>query len=116
VIRDFGALQAWHPAVEASPADQGNTIGSMRRLALKGGGALVETLEAHDEAQIALHLRAADGGALPVTGYRSTIQVAARRRRHAGPLDRQLRRRAGQHRRCGAAGDPGGVSQRAGAF
>ena len=75
VIRDFGALQAWHPAVEASPADQGNTIGSMRRLALQGGGALVETLEEHDDTQMRFTYRAADGGALPVTGYRSTLQV-----------------------------------------
>ena len=75
LVKDFGALQAWHPAIEAGPADQGNTIGSMRRLAIKGGGALVETLEEHDDAAMRFTYRAADGGALPVTGYRSTVQV-----------------------------------------
>lgn len=74
-IRNFDALKDWHPAVEASPADKGNDEGSVRNLKLKGGGALVETLEAWDDAKMRYSYRAKDGGALPVTNYTSTISV-----------------------------------------
>jgi len=74
-IKDFAALQAWHPAVEASPADKANEVGSVRQLKLKGGGALTETLEAWDDAGMKYTYRAKDGGALPVTNYTSTIRV-----------------------------------------
>ena len=63
--------------MEASPADKGNSEGSVRSLKLKGGGALVETLESHNEAQKKYSYRAKDGGALPVTNYTSTITVSA---------------------------------------
>jgi len=75
-IKNFDALKDWHPAVEASPADQGNAEGSERRIALKGGGALVETLERHDDAQMRYGYRMKDGGALPVSNYTSTITVS----------------------------------------
>ena len=74
-IKNFDALKDWHPAVAASPADKGNSEGSVRNIALKGGGALVETLESHSDAQKKYSYRAANGGALPVTNYTSTIQV-----------------------------------------
>ena len=74
---NFDALQHWHPAVEASPADKGNAEGSVRLLKLRGGGELVETLESHSDAQMKYSYRAKDGGALPVTNYTSTISVAA---------------------------------------
>jgi hypothetical protein len=76
-IKDFDALKDWHPAVEASPADKGNSEGSERKLTLKGGGALVETIERYDDAQMRYSYRAKDGGALPVTNYTSTISVVA---------------------------------------
>ena len=76
-IKNFDALKDWHPAVAASPADKGNAEGSVRSIALKGGGALVETLEAHNDALKKYSYRAANGGALPVTNYTSTIQVTA---------------------------------------
>ncbi|HEY4067921.1 MAG TPA: SRPBCC family protein, partial [Burkholderiaceae bacterium] len=66
---------AWHPAVGASPADQGNAVGSVRTVALKGGGTLIESLERYDDAQMRYSYRAKDGGALPVTNYTSTISV-----------------------------------------
>jgi len=74
-IRNFDALKDWHPAVAESPADKGNTVGSVRQLALKGGGTLTETLEGHDDAAMKYSYRAKDGGALPVTNYTSTISV-----------------------------------------
>jgi hypothetical protein len=76
-IKNFDALKDWHPAVEASPADKGNTEGSVRLIKLKGGGALVETLEKYEEAKMRYSYRAKDGGALPVTNYTSTISVSA---------------------------------------
>ena len=76
VIKDFDGLSKWHPAVEASPADKANAEGSVRKLKLKGGGALEETLEKYDAAGHSYGYRAKDGGALPVTNYTSTIKVA----------------------------------------
>ena len=75
-IKNFDALKDWHPAIEASPADKGNTEGSERKLSLKGGGTLVETLERYDDAKMRYSYRAKDGGALPVTNYTSTISVS----------------------------------------
>lgn len=77
VVKDFDALAKWHPAVEASPADKGNTEGSVRQIKLKGGGALTETLERYNDANKSYSYRAKDGGALPVTNYTSTITVSA---------------------------------------
>ena len=75
-IKNFDALKDWHPAVETSPADKGNAEGSERRVGLKGGGVLIETLERHDDAAMRYGDRAKDGGALPVTNYTSTISVS----------------------------------------
>ncbi|MEO5696639.1 MAG: SRPBCC family protein [Burkholderiaceae bacterium] len=76
-IKNFDALKDWHPAVAASPADQGNNVGSVRELELKGGGRLTETLEGYDDAKMKYSYRGKDGGALPVTNYTSTISVSA---------------------------------------
>lgn len=75
-IKDFSALKDWHPAVAESPADKGNTEGSVRTIKLKGGGELIESLESYNEAQKKYSYRAKDGGALPVTNYTSTISVS----------------------------------------
>ena len=74
-IKNFDALKDWHPAVATSPADKGNAEGSERQVGLKGGGALVETLERYDDAGMRYSYRAKDGGALPVTNYTSTLSV-----------------------------------------
>lgn len=74
-VRDFSALKDWHPAVAASPADKGNTVGSVRTLKLKNGKGLIETLEAYDDGARRFSYRAKDGGALPVTNYTSTMTV-----------------------------------------
>jgi carbon monoxide dehydrogenase subunit G len=76
-IKNFDALKDWHPAVAESPADKGNSVGSVRQLKLKGGGELTETLEAYDDAKMKYSYRAKNGGALPVTNYTSTITVLA---------------------------------------
>jgi hypothetical protein len=74
-IRDFGALKDWHPAVADSPANQGNAVGSVRLVKLKGGGELTETLEGHDDVQMKYSYRLKDGSPLPVSNYTSTVRV-----------------------------------------
>ena len=65
-IKNFDALKDWHPAVAESAADKGNEVGSVREVGLKGGGALTESLERYDDAQMRYGYRAKDGDALPV--------------------------------------------------
>jgi len=76
-IRDFDALERWHPAVASSAADHGNDEGSVRVVKLRGGGELTELLEGYDDSRMKYNYRARDGGALPVTNYTSTISVRA---------------------------------------
>jgi carbon monoxide dehydrogenase subunit G len=75
-VKDFDALAKWHPAVAESPADKGNTEGSVRTVKIKGGGSLVESLERYNADGKSYTYRAKDGGALPVTNYTSTITVS----------------------------------------
>ena len=75
-IKNFDALKDWHPAVASSPTDKGNAEGSVRQVTLKDGGALVETLERYDDAQMRYSYRLKDGSALPVSNYTSTITVS----------------------------------------
>jgi len=75
-IRNFDALKDWLPPVAECPADKGNAPGSVRRIKLHGGGEVDETLLSHDEAGMQYSYSAADGGALPVTGYQSTVRVS----------------------------------------
>lgn len=74
-VKDFGAMNTWHPAVEASTAADGNNIGSRRTLKLKGGGTVIEELETHNEAEKSFSYRMKDAGPIPVTNYSSTFTV-----------------------------------------
>ncbi|MCB5290490.1 SRPBCC family protein [Bifidobacterium longum subsp. infantis] len=74
-VGDFTQLQSWHPAVESSTATAGSDVGSVRTLKIKGGGEVVEKLEAISDAERSLTYTAQDGGALPVSKYKSTITV-----------------------------------------
>ncbi len=76
LIKNFDGLKDWHPAVAESPSDKGNEVGAVRKLKLKGGGALEESLESYDDAGMKYSYRAKDGGALPVSNYTSTISVS----------------------------------------
>jgi hypothetical protein len=67
---------AWHPAIEASTADKGNEVGSVRHLSIKGGKSLDEELEDYDAAAMSLKYRIKSGDALPVTNYSSTIRIS----------------------------------------
>ena len=76
LVGDFASgWPKWHPAIEASSADNGNEIGSQRRLAIKGGKFLVERLEEYDAATMTLKYVIRSGDALPVTNYSSKVTV-----------------------------------------
>jgi hypothetical protein len=76
-IKDFGALQTWHPAVESSTVTDGNQVGSVRTLTLKGGGQIVEELESYSDADRKMSYRMKDPGPVPVSNYTSTLTVKA---------------------------------------
>ncbi len=70
-VGGFCAIGDWHPAIEkcALSAD-----GKERTLSLKGGGTLVERLEAMDAAKRS-YTYTIVSGPLPVANYQSTISV-----------------------------------------
>jgi carbon monoxide dehydrogenase subunit G len=74
-VKDFAALHEWHPAVAASTTTEGNKVGSVRTLELKGGGTIVESLEGYVEADKRYSYRMKDPGPVPVSNYSSTLQV-----------------------------------------
>jgi len=74
-IKDFNALQTWHPAIESSETTDGNNVGSVRTLHLKGGGQVVEELEGYSEADHKMNYRMKDPGPVPVNNYTSTLSV-----------------------------------------
>ena len=75
LVGNFDGWSAWHPAIESSTATAGNAVDSERTLKIRGGGTVIETIEAYDADTMTLKYRAKDGGALPVTNYSSTIAV-----------------------------------------
>lgn len=76
-IQDFGALQSWHPAVESSENTDGNQVGSVRTLHLKGGATVVEELTAYSAEEHRLAYKMKDPGPVPVNNYTSMIKVNA---------------------------------------
>ncbi|MCB1908616.1 MAG: SRPBCC family protein [Rhodocyclaceae bacterium] len=77
-IKEFSALDAWHPAVASSEATAGNAPGSVRTLHLGGGGTIVESLKKYDGGAMSYSYRMEDAGPVPVTNYTSTISVAGK--------------------------------------
>jgi hypothetical protein len=74
LIGSYDALSEWHPAVERSVLEDG---GRIRRLSLRGGGALLERLQAFSERE-RHYAYTIEEGPLPVAGYRSTLNVRDR--------------------------------------
>ncbi|GLK67998.1 SRPBCC family protein [Hansschlegelia plantiphila] len=73
VVKDFGALQSWHPDVAKSTLD-----GTDRTVTLKKGGEFKEGLDATDDAGMEIDYRLSGdaGEALPVSSYSVSIKVA----------------------------------------
>lgn len=80
VVKDFGAIHQWHPAVASTTtetkADETGTILLHRTLTLKGGGTLLEKQTINADEEMKLEYRIVEG-VLPVSGYRSTMVVKA---------------------------------------
>lgn len=72
-VGDFCAIGTWHPAVEKCVL---SADGKQRTMSLKGGGTIVEGLEAWDNAKHS-YTYTILSSPLPVANYHSTISVAA---------------------------------------
>jgi hypothetical protein len=68
-VGDFCGIQNWHPAVEKCVL---SADGKQRTLSLKGGGTIVEALEASGPQTYSYTILS---GPLPVKNYHSTISV-----------------------------------------
>lgn len=80
VVKDFGKIHEWHPAVESTTtetkADEQGEMLLHRTLTLKGGGTLLEKQTVHSDDEMKLEYRIVEG-VLPVSGYRAIMQVKA---------------------------------------
>jgi mxaD protein len=76
IVRDFNALNTWHPAVASDEIVEGknNTVGAVRLLTLKGGGTIKEKLLAFDAKGRSYKYAIVDG-VIPVSAYTSTLVV-----------------------------------------
>jgi mxaD protein len=75
-VKDFDALNTWHPAVEKDQIVEGtnNTVGAVRLLSLKGGGTIKEKLLRFNPANHSFSYAIIDG-VIPVSDYRSRLVV-----------------------------------------
>lgn len=73
VIRGFDALPRWHPAIAHSEESREGAK-TVRKLALHGGGEVVEELLQHDDGKRSYSYTIVHSP-LPVAGYRSELSV-----------------------------------------
>jgi mxaD protein len=75
-VKDFNALNSWHPAVEKDEIVEGknNTAGAVRLLTLKGGGTIKEKLLTFNPTKHSFSYAIVEG-VLPVSSYQSTFTV-----------------------------------------
>ncbi|MEQ8443124.1 MAG: SRPBCC family protein [Alphaproteobacteria bacterium] len=71
MIRGFGQIGDWHPAVESCTLEEGGTV---RRMKIPGGGEIVESLERHEDDQMTFTYKIVSSP-LPVANYESTVRV-----------------------------------------
>ena len=78
VVKNFHDM-SWHPAVEKTEGDGGNTVGAKRVLVLKGGGKVYEQLSDYSAEGMSYSYRITevDVKVLPVTKYSSSVSVRA---------------------------------------
>ena len=77
VVGPFDGISAWLQGAASSPADHGDTVGSVRVITLKAPGnpTVKEKLTAHKGHSYSYAILEVDPKVLPVTGYTSTISV-----------------------------------------
>ncbi len=71
MIGGFNALPDWHPAIEKSELEE---KGQVRRLALAGGGTVIEKLVSTDDGSRTYSYTIVDSP-LPISDYIATIKV-----------------------------------------
>ncbi len=80
MVKDFGNIQKWHPAVESTTtetkADESGEQLLHRTLTLKGGGTILEKQTINSDEEMKIEYRIVEG-VLPVSGYRSNMVVKA---------------------------------------
>ncbi len=77
-VKDFDALNTWHPAVEKDEIVEGknNRVGAVRLLTLKGGGTIRERLLRFNRAKRSFAYEIVEG-VIPVSDYKSRLVVSA---------------------------------------
>jgi hypothetical protein len=79
LIQDFDGISKWLPPAASSPADKGNSVGSVRTITLNAPGSptIVEKLTKYDAAHrsYSYDIVQVDPKVLPVVHYHSTITV-----------------------------------------
>jgi len=81
VLKDFGGIHKWHPAVADTKLEQRKDADSdamlpHRILTLKDGGSIVEKLREANDADMKLDYKMVEG-TIPVSNYRAVMQVKA---------------------------------------
>ncbi len=76
VVGNFQDM-SWHPGIAKTEGTGGNAVGAKRKLTLKSGGVIEESVEGYDAAGKSLKYKidAVDPKVLPVNNYASTITV-----------------------------------------
>ncbi len=76
MVGNFGEMQGWHPAVEATKISKGtgSRKGDVRVLTLKGGGQVTETLTSYSAKGQRLSYTI-DDSPFPVKNYSATLSV-----------------------------------------
>ncbi len=81
VVKDFGGIHKWHPAVADTKLEQrkdneSDAMLTHRILTLKDGGSIVEKLREANDADMKLDYKMVEG-TIPVSNYRAVMQVKA---------------------------------------
>ena len=77
VVGPFGGIGGWHPDVAKVEATGGDAEGAVRRVTLRNGGVLVESLDEWkvDGRTYSYRMSEPDLNALPVSSYSATLTV-----------------------------------------
>jgi mxaD protein len=78
LVKDFGAISSWSPAVTKSEGTGGNGTGASRSITLKSGGELQEGLDYYSEPEMTYLYRLSKEkiDVLPVSSYTAELKVA----------------------------------------
>lgn len=77
IIRDFGTIASWHPALQDSRMEYnqpGDKVGSIRSLTLMDGGKVRETLLALSDYEYKIEYDILESP-MPLTNYHATLQL-----------------------------------------